>query len=959
MMRASLARSELDLSIILRSSGETAARAVSSMQFDCILVGLPVELVDLLPFLTEIQSMVPCPPLFFLSDEATMQGRWLSKDERGLRRLHQILLPEIRAYRIQRAAASLQAALDQVEGSARSLLARQAVDVLADLDIPSVFVSVDELEFRWDLRSASYADAVVSEIVAISEEQGGVITHPDRLSGALKQLITGEITDHTFKARDLLTALMPTAKAKAISGLIKLLDISEIHVVAIHKNHSLKGFLLLGSSPQFSERTSILNFCKQFGRLMTEAEEYDLLKQQARSMRALQEIMLRLSATSESKDLLHAVLEKLEEVVPFDIAGIALHGEQGLQVRASRGRTLDLQLEESLDLETTDLAKNIMWLVEQAEPVLVNANELHNFSGLQPPEHSFRSWMGVPISWGGDQLGYLFAASADGVSLEAIHLEIATGFARQLAIALQNARLIQASRVRAERLKLVNDIGRYAVSVLDTQQLVEEVALRVYEVFDYYAVRILLVEGEDLVPYALSGAAENLSVDNDEAIALEEVQEIASAVQQDEPVFLEATSPRWGEIMPAQLEGAKAAIFIPLSVVSEVIGIMEIYAQTTRAFGREDVEVLEVLAAQIAISVVNARLFNEIRSHAVELESRVEMRTHELQSQKERTEAILRSVADAILVLDSDGEVVLANPTGQELLDSDQGASLHASVRDLFVAEGVVQSSVEIGEVTFQALASPVEFKGEMRGTVVVLRDITRIKELDQLKNQFVATVSHELRTPLTNIKLYLSLLQSGDESKRARYHKVLVRETERLSDMIEKLLDLSRLEARGTIEKDEVELNGLLQIVADNHEPACINKGIAFSTDFSRRASILADRAQIIQVFTNLLSNAIAYTPVGGQISLRIAGVEEIEGQQYTKVVVEDSGIGIRKEDLPYVFDRFYRGEGAQKYQAEGSGLGLAIVREILDNHGAKVAVASQPGKGTKLTVWLPALGE
>jgi two-component system phosphate regulon sensor histidine kinase PhoR len=176
---------------------------------------------------------------------------------------------------------------------------------------------------------------------------------------------------------------------------------------------------------------------------------------------------------------------------------------------------------------------------------------------------------------------------------------------------------------------------------------------------------------------------------------------------------------------------------------------------------------------------------------------------------------------------------------------------------------------------------------------------------------------------------------------------------------MIEDLLNLSRLESQQIMADEEVPLANLLQTVAENHEPACASKDLRFRTDFSERPLILADSAQIIQVFTNLLSNAIAYTPVGGEISLSIVDSEEIDGRRYAKVILRDTGIGIRKEDIPHVFDRFYRGGDAQKYKSEGSGLGLAIVREILDNHGAKVAVDSQPGKGTRFTVWLPAVGE
>lgn len=957
LLRGALSVPGLEPAPIVRATAKTAAEALRTLSFDAILLGMPTNLEDSIPLLAALQSLSHCPPVFFFHSVASPDDSWFTKDTEGIQRLRSALLSEIRAYKLQRAAASLQATLKQIEGSARSHLAVQITNILGDLDLPAMYVSIDPLEFWWEIRSSSFSPYVENEIVSITDALGGVAPDPAELSGPLKQLFAGEIDDYTSPSADFLQTIMPETTPETLQRLNQVIGISNIHVVAIRTDHRLNGFLLVGYSPTDLERIALLSLGEQFGRLLNEAEEYDLLSQQARSMRALQEVMLSLSATLDPSDLLDNVLDKLERVVPFDLAGIAINEDDGLKVHASRGDPSDLRDLQHAGEDTDERSQRILSLIEQESPVLLRGSDLESaFDGFVP-DPQFASWISVPISWAGDQLGYLFLASKQAMGL--IHLEISISFARQLAIALQNARLLQGSKARAEQLQLVNDIGRYSVSVLDPQQLVEEVASRVRQVFHYYAVRILLVEGDELVPYALSAVDTSLVIDPERTISLEEVQEVALALQRDQPVQLDIDSPRWREIMPPQLLGAQAVVFIPLSIVSEVIGIMEIYAQTPHALGREDVDVLQVLAAQIAISVVNARLFNEIRSHAVKLESRVEQRTQELQSQKERTEAILRSVADAILVLDMDGAVVMTNPPGQELLDADHGKDLHESVRQMFVAEGVVQSSIEIGEVTYQALASPVEFEGQMQGIVVVLRDITSLKELDQLKNQFVATVSHELRTPLTNIKLYLSLLHSADEEKRGRYHKVLIRETERLSDMIEDLLNLSRLEAQRVLDKEEVALAPLLQLVADNHEPACVSKGIKFSTDLSHRALVMADRAQIIQVFTNLLANAIAYTPVGGEIALRIVGTEVIESQRFVKIVLRDTGIGIRKEDLPHVFDRFYRGAGAQNYQAEGSGLGLAIVREILDNHDAKVAVDSQPGKGTKFTVWLPALGK
>lgn len=959
LIRTALSGLDIELSLILRATGKTAAHTLNTMALDGILLGLPADLSELIPIITQLQSVDHCPPIFFLHSKPKQEEPRLTKDEEGFSKLREILGPELRAYKLRRATSSLSTFFGQGEGSARSQLASQITDLLAQQDISAMYVSVDPNESRWKLRGSNFPTSVNSAIIALTDAHGGVAPEHEGHSSPLRKLQTGSIEEYVFNPAELLAMLIPNADAQTLKELEAALDVGSICVVPVHTQARLNGFLLLGITPEGREREALRQLAGQFGILLTKAEEYDLLNQQARSLRALHEVMLSLSATLDPSDLLDTVLEKLERVVPFDLASIALFEQGKLRVEASRGDAVDVDAMQQINAQTGEFLKIINRIISYGKPVHLDTVGKGGRQELVEQESAYESWMGVPISWGADRLGYLFLASKQTSVFEAMHLEISIGFARQLAIALQNAYLLQGSRLRAEKLKLVNDIGRYAISVLDPQQLVEEVATRVYEVFDYHAVRILLVEGGELVPYALGSGTNDLSSDPRRVIALEEVQEISRAVQQDLPVYLDAGSPRWQDVIPPQLEGAQAVVIIPLSIVSEVIGVMEVYAETKKSLGQEDIDILQVLAAQIAISVVNAKLFNEIRSHAVKLESRVVRRTEELQSQKERTEAILTSVADAVLVLDLNGDVVLTNPPAEELLRGEQGKALHESLRKLFVAEGVVQSGVGIGEVTYQALASPVKFGGESQGTVFVLRDITRLKELDRLKSQFVATVSHELRTPLTNIKLYLSLLRNVGDDKRPRFHKVLVRETERLSDMIEDLLNLSRLEAQGVLDKVDVSLVDLLQLVADNHEPACVSKGVAFSTDFSIEPCILADRTQIIQVFTNLLANAIAYTPVGGEISMRIAPTEQIESREYAKVVLRDTGIGIRKIDLPHIFDRFYRGSEAQKYQAQGSGLGLAIVREILDNHDAKVAVDSQPEEGTKFTVWLPTVGK
>jgi two-component system phosphate regulon sensor histidine kinase PhoR len=223
------------------------------------------------------------------------------------------------------------------------------------------------------------------------------------------------------------------------------------------------------------------------------------------------------------------------------------------------------------------------------------------------------------------------------------------------------------------------------------------------------------------------------------------------------------------------------------------------------------------------------------------------------------------------------------------------------------------------------------------------------------LKSQFVATVSHELRTPLANIKLYLSLLRRSQVDRESHYFQTLESETERLTTMIEDLLDLSRLDAEQKIEFHAVALGELLEEIVEAQRPVCANKRLELTYDAQGKPQIMGNRDRLIQVFTNLLANAIAYTPAGDSIQVRLMPAECSEDKVGVVVEVEDSGMGIPADELPYVFDRFYHGRMAQQLKIHGSGLGLAIVREIIEGHGGSISVRSDLGRGTCIRLWLP----
>jgi PAS domain S-box-containing protein len=290
----------------------------------------------------------------------------------------------------------------------------------------------------------------------------------------------------------------------------------------------------------------------------------------------------------------------------------------------------------------------------------------------------------------------------------------------------------------------------------------------------------------------------------------------------------------------------------------------------------------------------------------------------------------------------------------------------------------------KLEKLTLQAHSASILSEDQrVLGTVTVLRDITRLRELDRLKSKFVSNVSHELRTPLTNIKMYVSLLKSGKAEKRARYLEVIERESNRLGMLIEDILSLSSLEARETPPQRMLMVVGeIVESVLSVHQPQAESKAIDLSAQVAPSLPLIkADRNQIIQMLTNLVSNALNYTPEEGSVRVSAFQVQVTQGManvvhgaegemgekatlalplggvrdgMWIAIRVSDTGIGIPTEDLERVFDRFYRGR-VENLGIPGTGLGLPIVREILDLHKGHVFVESEEGVGSTFTVLLP----
>ncbi len=433
-----------------------------------------------------------------------------------------------------------------------------------------------------------------------------------------------------------------------------------------------------------------------------------------------------------------------------------------------------------------------------------------------------------------------------------------------------------------------------------------------------------------------------------------------------------------GDTIIGRLEWVRLSI--PLITREETIGAWLFGRRDPDDFyPQNDIDLLQTLANQLAPVVENISLYEALQQHADSLAEEVANRTAELKSEKDRTQAVLDSAGEGIFFTDPAGVILYAN-RAMVLQSGYEADELRGKTLDLWQTEddspeiyrgmwtAIFAGKEWTGEMLLQqkggkyadvslAIAPMQSEDGDLTGFVGVQSDISKLKEVDRVKSNIISSVSHELKTPLTTIKTYLMLIKRGKEEKREGYLTVLNRETDRLTNIIQDLLDLSKLDA-GKIPLKLAPVN--LETTVDGVILSCSTMAIAKEIKLDLDSDLelppaFADRNQLEQVLTNLVVNALNYTPRGGSVVVT-TGRGQMNGNTAVWCRVSDDGPGVDPIDLPHLFDRFYRGQAALESGEPGTGLGLAICKEIIERHNGKLDVSSQPGQGAAFTVWLPA---
>jgi len=378
---------------------------------------------------------------------------------------------------------------------------------------------------------------------------------------------------------------------------------------------------------------------------------------------------------------------------------------------------------------------------------------------------------------------------------------------------------------------------------------------------------------------------------------------------------------------------------------------------------------------QFLLTVSRAAEKRKLEQKARKFEEENIQNLYDLNLEKSRLRTIINCMANGVMVTNRNLEVVLNNPALMRLLEISSEIKNPAPVSSITnektliktleqfqsgeaSAEASISQEINAGKNTLRAITAPALGPDKsVVGTVTVLEDITAFKQLDQMKSDFVNMVAHELRSPLVAIRQLNSVLLEGLagplQEKQQEFINKGVRKIDALLDLINDLLDVAKIEAGKYVQHQvPTDIGRIIEDMVGLMKERAKKQGISLAYSCRDLKPVQADPKNMEEIFNNLISNAINYSPGGGKVTVTAEGKGE-----YMEIKVEDAGVGISPEELPKIFDKFYRVKHPETREVTGTGLGLAIVRGVVEAHNGTIDVESVPDKGTTFRILLPVI--
>ena len=526
-----------------------------------------------------------------------------------------------------------------------------------------------------------------------------------------------------------------------------------------------------------------------------------------------------------------------------------------------------------------------------------------------------------------------------------------------MTFAIVRQQIMQPLLGRAKQLEAVRDVGLAISSRLRLDETLSAIAAQAVGLLDADAAGIFLRRGDTFrlaAVFNLPAQFVGIELSGGEGI-------VGTVAVERRARRVDRYGRDWLGVddLPLARETFGAVLCVPLLFGDEVVGVLlVIHGRQGKLFDEEDSRLLELLGPQAAVAITNSRLFEAERQLS-----------RDLASAKNQLEAVLTSTENPVLAVNRQFRIVFANPAASKLLQADTDpvgwrvtdfvprhflpGDVRAVLRDLREKRVHVYELETLGRVYLAHVASL--GRPRAQGWVVVLNDVTQLKELDRLKSQMIQMTSHDLKNPLQAAMSYLELLQEDAVGAFSQdmwdYVNAIETQLIRMFQLINGILDLERIEGGG-MKKEICNINEIIsRTVYAMKKEADIND-IDITLEMEKdMVEVIGDVQQLRQAFSNLLDNAIKFTLPGGCVR-----VETRRDDTGVWIRMQDTGVGIPEDELEHIFERFFRGRAHRDSHATGTGLGLALVKTVVDRHRGTINVSSHPGQGTTVDIVLPA---
>ena len=745
----------------------------------------------------------------------------------------------------------------------------------------------------------------------------------------------------------------------------------------------ISGDDLVGAMSVYSERKAY--FTEEHLRLveiaaatvaaaLANARLYETERRQRREAETLRQVSLALTSALKRDEVVELILAQLQEVVPYDTASVQLFHDDQMEIVGGRGFP---NLSEIVGLTFPRGGDNPNDYVIRTRKPLIVADAPRVYREFRRSPHAqvgIRSWLGVPMSVGERLIGMIALDKKESGFYTPAHARLAEAFAAQAAVAIENARLFESEQEQRRLNEALAQAVAAISSTLDIEEVFDQILEQVERVVPGDTFNVMLIE-DDVVRVVRRRGYNHLEASHrappeGDTIPVNRYPLLDKMRASGEPVVISdtASSPDW--VRTREADWRVSYVGAPIRIQNQVVGFLNVNGFRVGQFDLSDAHRLQMFADHAALAIENARLYRQQREYSEQLELRVQERTAELRHRNAWLEAILDSTTDGILVVGHHDEIILSNPVAENWLHQSLSPpdaqrlreAINEMVRQARSGEESPRTIVELTGLDLELVPASILETGPKSLVVLAIHDVSHLRMLDRMKTRFVSNVSHELRTPVTTIKLYAELMKRSPLEKWPEYLDVLIQEADRQADLVEDILYVSRIDAgRLAMEARPVGIDELANAAVLSHQLLAANQGVDLEVKLSSAEGmtssspvVLVDPGQMMQVINNLVENGIRYTPAGGRVvvSTMTAGAE---GRVWAVIEVADTGWGIPEEELPHIFERFFRGEEPRQMQISGTGLGLAIVREVVELHGGRVTVDSRWGEGSTFRVWLP----